>query len=314
MKALKKLFIVALAVCSTIVLGSCGGGPSPYLASMQVNPGSANLTSLGTAAQFTAVGTYESKKRSPYTVDVTNQSTWSSSVPTVATVNSNGLATAVSAGTTTITASIGGTLGTAEVAVTASGGTGSNDLTSIAIIPAAGAQTVQTPGETAQFIAVGTFSGSPATQDLTNKVTWSSSDVRLATINSAGLATDVGSVGQSAKTTITAIALNSENATITGTSDLTVNNTGVNNLPTLTVYKVGQGTGSIISSPAGIDCGSGAGCTAHFTLNATVTLTATPDQGSAFAGWSANCTPSNSATCTIPMTDNATVGVIFNQQ
>ncbi len=32
------------------------------------------------------------------------------------------------------------------------------------------------------------------TQDMTNQVTWMSSDVRVATINSAGLATAIGSV------------------------------------------------------------------------------------------------------------------------
>lgn len=312
MKPPKQCISFILAMCSMILLSGCGG-PTPYLASIQVTPGSASV-GAGTSAQFTAVGTYQSQKKSPYTVDVTNQVTWSSSIPTVATVNSNGLATGVGAGTTTVTAAIGGVLGTAEMTVTGSSGGGGNDLMSIAIIPTAGSQTLETPGETAQFIAIGTFSGSPATQDLTNKVTWSSSDVRVATINASGLATDVGSVGQSSKTTIVAIGLNSENATITGTSDLTVNNIGQNILPTLTLYKVGQGTGTVTSSPGGINCGSGSGCTAHFTLNATVTLTATPDQGSVFGGWSANCSPSNSATCSLQMPDNATVGVIFNQQ
>ncbi len=316
---LKSFPLFLLILCGTIVLSSCGGA-SPYLTSIQVNPATATVTQ-GNTAQFTALGTYQPHKNSPYTQDITNTVTWSSSVATVATVNSSGVATGVSAGTTTITAAIGGILGTSDLTVTAGSGSGGgggnvNDLISLAIIPAPGQQVLETTGETAQFIAIGTFSGSPATQDMTNKVTWNSSDVRLATINSSGLATDVGGAQSNPppKTIITAIVLNNENATITGVSDLTVANMGSNNLPTLTVYKVGQGTGTVTSSPAGINCGSGAGCSAHFILNATVTLTATPASGSVFAGWSANCVPANAPTCTLSMTDNATVGVIFNQQ
>lgn len=305
---------IALAICFTLLLTSCGSS-APWLTAIQVSPATESLTAVGATAQFTAIGAFTNKKQRDSSNDVTTQSTWSSSVPTVATVSSTGLATAVSSGTTTITASIGGVLGTATLSVTVTGGGGgtANDLTAISIIPGPTSQLVQTPGETAQFIAIGTFSGNPATQDMTNKVTWSSSDVRLATINSNGLATDVGTNGtEPAKTTITAIALNNEGATITGVSDLTVHNIGNNILPSLTVYKVGQGSGAVVSSPAGINCGSGAGCTASFTLNSTVTLTATPDQNSNFAGWSANCIPTNQPTCSVVMTDNATVGVIFN--
>ncbi len=306
---------LALALYCLALLASCGSS-SPWLTSIQVSPASEALSAVGATAQFTAIGSYTNNKQRDSSNDITSQVTWSSSVPTVATVNATGLTTAVSTGQTTITASMGGVLGTATLAVTVSGGGGgsANDLTALTIIPAPGAQIVQTPGETAQFIAIGTFSGSPATQDMTSKVTWSSSDVRLATINANGLATDVGSAGGGTSTTITAIALNNENATITGVSDLGVDNQGVNILPTLTVYKVGQGSGTVVSSPPGIDCGSGASCTAHFTLNTTVTLTATPDQGSVFLGWSANCTPKDQPTCSLTMTDNATVGAIFNQQ
>jgi len=56
---------------------------------------------------------------------------------------------------------------------------------------------------------------------------------------------------------------------------------------TLTVAKVGLGGGSVTSSPAGIDCG--ATCSASFNLSAAVTLTATPDSGSVFAGWGGAC-------------------------
>jgi Tol biopolymer transport system component len=53
---------------------------------------------------------------------------------------------------------------------------------------------------------------------------------------------------------------------------------------TVTVSKVGTGSGTVTSSPAGIDCGST--CSAQFADGASVTLTATPGSGSKFVGWS----------------------------
>ncbi len=52
----------------------------------------------------------------------------------------------------------------------------------------------------------------------------------------------------------------------------------------LTITKMGGGTGTVTSSPAGISCG--ATCTANFAYGTPVTLTATPANGSTFAGWS----------------------------
>jgi hypothetical protein len=50
------------------------------------------------------------------------------------------------------------------------------------------------------------------------------------------------------------------------------------------VTKAGFGTGTVTSAPAGINCG--ATCTAPFTSGSSVTLTATPDAGKTFTGWS----------------------------
>jgi len=64
--------------------------------------------------------------------------------------------------------------------------------------------------------------------------------------------------------------------------------------PTLVVNKAGTGSGTVTSTPAGINCGTT--CTTTF-LFAPVTLTATPANGSVFASWSGVCT-GTALTCT----------------
>jgi hypothetical protein len=76
----------------------------------------------------------------------------------------------------------------------------------------------------------------------------------------------------------------------------------------LTVTKAGTGSGTVASSPAGISCG--ATCSASYGGNASVTLTATPDSGSVFAGWSGACT--GTASCVLSMSQARAVTATFN--
>jgi hypothetical protein len=78
---------------------------------------------------------------------------------------------------------------------------------------------------------------------------------------------------------------------------------------TLTVGKqgVGAGTSTVTSNPAGISCGST--CAADYNFNQTVTLTATPDEGLVFLGWSGDCT--GTGTCTVTMTSAMDVTATF---
>lgn len=76
--------------------------------------------------------------------------------------------------------------------------------------------------------------------------------------------------------------------------------------PTEVVVEVtleGDGSGSVSSEPAGIDCPDA--CEASFDENATVLLNATPDEGSVFVGWSgeapADC--ADEAICEIQATE-----------
>jgi hypothetical protein len=66
---------------------------------------------------------------------------------------------------------------------------------------------------------------------------------------------------------------------------------------TLTVATAGSGTGSVTSSPGGIDCGST--CSHAFAHGTSVTLTATAGSGSSFTGWSGDC--SGTGTCSVTM-------------
>jgi uncharacterized repeat protein (TIGR02543 family) len=77
---------------------------------------------------------------------------------------------------------------------------------------------------------------------------------------------------------------------------------------TMTVAKAGTGAGTVVSSPAGIDCGST--CTADFVDGTTITLTATPAAGSTFAGWSGDCAGS-AATCTVVATYGRSITATF---
>jgi YD repeat-containing protein len=74
---------------------------------------------------------------------------------------------------------------------------------------------------------------------------------------------------------------------------------------TLTVTKTG--TGTVTSNDGGIDCGSD--CSESYPDGTVVTLTATPDTGSVFSGWSDDCSACGTdKTCDVTMnTDKACI-------
>ncbi|HEX7244260.1 MAG TPA: PQQ-dependent sugar dehydrogenase [Solirubrobacterales bacterium] len=78
---------------------------------------------------------------------------------------------------------------------------------------------------------------------------------------------------------------------------------------TLKLKKEGTGTGTVTSSPAGISCGGT--CSFEFAEGKEVTLTATPEGGSTFAGWSGSgC--SGTSTCKVTMSAAKEVTATFN--
>jgi len=77
---------------------------------------------------------------------------------------------------------------------------------------------------------------------------------------------------------------------------------------TLTVQKSGSGSGTVTSSPSGINCGSD--CTETYNAGMIVTLTAMAASGSIFQGWSGSgC--SGTGTCPVTMDTSKTVTAAF---
>jgi trimeric autotransporter adhesin len=212
-------FALTLAGCTNNLVDSIVIAPSTQ------------TLAVGQTVQFTATG-YQSHGTHPSTSEiVTNQCAWSSSAPSIVSISSTGLATAVSAGTATIGASMqgfGGVIGnTATVTVTASGSISAEPLASMAIDP--GSQTALAVNQTLNFIAIGT-TGSGATVNLTGQsatvgsatikaATWTSSNPAIASVNpSTGIATAL----TSGTTTITAQAINPDGTVVIGNATLTV--------------------------------------------------------------------------------------------
>jgi parallel beta-helix repeat protein len=79
---------------------------------------------------------------------------------------------------------------------------------------------------------------------------------------------------------------------------------------TLSLTKAGSGSGTVTSSPAGIDCGTD--CSENYSYGTVVTLTATTALGSTFNGWD-GCGSTSGNTCTVTMNANKTVKANFIQ-
>lgn len=73
------------------------------------------------------------------------------------------------------------------------------------------------------------------------------------------------------------------------------------------VEKVGSGNGTVSSAPAGVSCGTT--CTVTLAAPGTVTLSATANVGSRFAGWMGACT--GTSTCVVNVNGIANVRAVF---
>ncbi len=94
-----------------------------------------------------------------------------------------------------------------------------------------------------------------------------------------------------------------------GTPDVTARFAPEAGQTTYTFSLTITGSGTVASSPAGINCT--VNCTAVFPANTLVTLTATPAAGQSFTAWSGACTGSASS-CTVTLDQARTVGAKFD--
>ena len=144
------------------------------LASIAITPFNPSV-SIASAQRFAAIGTF-----SDNTTQILASVTWNSSDRTIAPVTGDatnqGSAFALSVGSVTLHACAGSVCGSTPLTVSAS------TLLSIAITPTNPTAII---GSSAQFQATGTFANGN-TEDLTSSVTWNSSSLIVATINSMG--------------------------------------------------------------------------------------------------------------------------------
>jgi hypothetical protein len=196
------------AAFATLLLFAAGVGCNgffvdPTLTGLAVGPQA--TISQNTSVQMSAVGTYNDGTQKPLTTGIF----WSSSDTTIASINTSGLVTGVSPGQATINAGAGTVSGSATVTVTITG------LTSIKVEPTS--QTVTAPNSL-QYKATGTVNGKQ--EDLTNIVTWSTSDsTGLVDIDATGLVT----VNSVSGTPLTQVQITATEGTVVGTAILTVN-------------------------------------------------------------------------------------------
>jgi len=143
-----------------------------------------------------------------------------------------------------------------------------------------------------QFSVVGFYSDGTLQTLNSSQGQWSSSDASIAKIDGSGLATSIGPQGSS---TIAVTADSMTSSTVLSVAE-----------PVLTIGFLGSGSGTVVSSPPGINCSST--CGVAF-LPGIITLTATPTR--LFGGWQ-GCDSTSGLTCTVDLVGSRTVLVAFD--
>ncbi len=209
---------VAVSATSDSISGSAALTVSPAtLVSLAVKPGNASIAT-GTSQQFTATGTYSDNS----TKDLTTSVSWSTSPGGIVNISnaigSQGMASAVNPGMTTVTATFGSVNGSTSLAVTAA------TLVSIAITPA---NPTLSLGFNQQFTATGTYSDS-STQNITNTAQWTTANASVASVNATGLATAISPGTVTVTATLNSVTASTTLA-ITVAKITAINDLGTNN-------------------------------------------------------------------------------------
>jgi Divergent InlB B-repeat domain len=187
-------------------------------------------------------------------------------------------------------------------------------LTSIQVQPSAG-DTFFTadPSLFFDFKAFGTYIHPPHTADITDQVTWQTDNPQVVQVTSSGvvspsLGCGLGNVFATLKDGSNLVVSNSVPVTVDGPASLGCPQSGATHNLSVNVTS-GGANGVIVSSPAGINCGTT--CSAAFAVNSSVALTPTPITPHTFGGW-VNCTTTSGTTCNVTMTTDVTVDASFN--
>src|SRR5258708_4575766 len=181
------------------------------ISSISVTPTGVTIP-IGAQKGFTATGLFSDSTAQ----DITANCHWTSSNTAVATVGSGGgmgpiTATGIGAGAANINASFGGVNGSSTLTVS------SATLVSLALSPAS---MILSPGSTASYNALGTFSDGSHVS-VNGAVTWASSNPQVATIQQSGTVT-----GQSAGAT----PIKAQSGSISATAGLVVEGAALSSL------------------------------------------------------------------------------------
>jgi hypothetical protein len=174
-----------------------------------------------------------------------------------------------------------------------------------------------------QLTALGSYIHPPVTKDITDQVTWASSDQQMFSINSTGVLTATGNacgatlISAALTTNTSQGGISSSGAVVTGymTANVTcfTNSGGGSGDPALTLTFLGNGSGTVLSSPPGFSCTNPGPCVSQaFVAGTTLTLTANPNSGSTFGGWSQCPGTISTNVCSFTLGTSVTVNVTFN--
>ncbi|MES2947958.1 MAG: ice-binding family protein [Pseudomonadota bacterium] len=178
---------------------------SATLVSVAVTPATA-VVPVGSTQALLAKGTYSDGS----IIDITTTAVWTSGTPLVASVLANtGVASGVSAGSASITASYGGKSGSASLTVPGA------TLVSIAVTPATATLAI---GSTQAFVATGTYSDGTAV-NISSTAAWTSASPLVATVVSATGVTTGVSAGAATITATIGSKAGSANLTVSTTAN-----------------------------------------------------------------------------------------------
>jgi hypothetical protein len=173
--------------------------PAKTLSSISVTPATASFL-VGATLQFTATAKYSDGT----TANVSAQASWQTASQATATVNSTGLAMGMSAGSTTVSATLSGVRGSSTVSVDA------KSVTSISVSPSTASIYLDA---TQQFSATAQYNDG-SSGDVTATAAWAVTTQTVASVSASGLATGVAAGSTSVTATLTGVS---------GIASLTVN-------------------------------------------------------------------------------------------